>query len=39
MQFFFYEIVAGIVAICLCVDCYRKLRDGLAREENRALQF
>ena len=33
MQFFFYEIVAGIVAICLCVDCYRKLRDGLAERK------
>jgi hypothetical protein len=29
MQFFFYEIVARIVAIYLCVDCYRKLRHGL----------
>ncbi len=33
MQFFFYEIVAGIVAIYLCVDCYRKLRDGLAERK------
>ncbi len=30
MQFFLYEIVARIVAIYLCVDCYRKLRNGLA---------
>ncbi len=30
MQFFLYEIVARIVAIYLCVDCYRKLRHGLA---------
>ena len=30
MQFFLYEIVARIVAIYLCVDCYRKLRDGFA---------
>jgi hypothetical protein len=30
MQFFLYEIVARIVAIYLCVDCYRKLRAGFA---------
>ena len=29
MQFFFYEIVARIVAIYLCVDCYRRIRNGL----------
>jgi hypothetical protein len=33
MQFFLYEIVARIVAIYLCVDCYRKLRDGLAERK------
>ncbi len=30
MQFLLYEIVARIVAIYLCIDCYRKLRHGLA---------
>ena len=29
MQFFLYEIVARIVAIYLCVDCYRTLQSGL----------
>jgi hypothetical protein len=29
MQFFLYEIVARIVAIYLCFDCYHKLRLGL----------
>jgi hypothetical protein len=29
MQFFLYEIVARIVAIYLCVDCSRKLWNGL----------
>jgi hypothetical protein len=29
MQFFFYEIVARIVAIYLCLDCSRKLWYGL----------
>jgi hypothetical protein len=33
MQFFLYEIVARIVAIYLCVDCYRKLRLGLAERK------
>jgi hypothetical protein len=33
MQFFLYEIVARIVAIYLCVDCYRKLRHGLAERK------
>jgi hypothetical protein len=33
MQFFLYEIVARIVAIYLCVDCYRKLRDGFAERK------
>jgi hypothetical protein len=30
MQFFFYEIVARIVAIYLCVDCWRRITNGLA---------
>jgi hypothetical protein len=29
MQFFLYEVVARIVAVYLCVVCYRILRDGL----------
>jgi ABC-type proline/glycine betaine transport system permease subunit len=29
MQFFVYEIVARIVAIYFCVDCFRTLRSGL----------
>ena len=29
MQFFFYEVVARIVAIYLCVDCIRKVQSGL----------
>ena len=33
MQFFLYEIVARVVAIYLCVDCYRKLRKGLAERK------
>ena len=33
MQFFLYEFVARIVAIYLCVDCYRKLRDGFAERK------
>ena len=33
MQFFLYEIVARVVAIYLCVDCYRKLRDGFAERK------
>jgi hypothetical protein len=33
MQFFLYEIVARVVAIYLCVDCYRKLRHGLAERK------
>jgi hypothetical protein len=35
MQFFLYEIVARIVAIYLCVDCYRELRNGLAERKIR----
>ena len=30
MQFFFHEIVARVVALYLCVDCFRKLRHGFA---------
>ena len=33
MQFFFYEIVARIVAIYLCVDCGRKLWHGIAERK------
>jgi hypothetical protein len=33
MQFFSYEIVARIVAVYLCVGCYRKLRDGMAERK------
>jgi hypothetical protein len=33
MQFFFYEIVARIVAIYLCVDCSRKLWHGLVERK------
>ena len=33
MQFFFYEIVARIVAIYLCVDCYRRIRNGLVERK------
>jgi hypothetical protein len=33
MQFFFYEIVARIVAIYLCVDCSRKLPYGLVERK------
>jgi len=33
MQFFFYEIVARIVAIYLCVDCSRKLWYGLVERK------
>ena len=33
MQFFFYEIVARVVAIYLCIDCYRKIRNGLAERK------
>jgi hypothetical protein len=35
MQFFLYEIVARIVAIYLCVDCYRQLRNGLVERKIR----
>ncbi len=33
MQFFLHEVVARIVAIYLCVACYRKLRDGFAERK------
>ncbi|WP_074821432.1 MULTISPECIES: hypothetical protein [Bradyrhizobium] len=33
MQFLLYEIVARIVAIYLCADCYRRLRHGLAERK------
>jgi len=33
MRFFLYEIVARIVAIYLCLDCSRKLRNGLAERK------
>jgi len=33
MQFFFYEIVARIVAIYLCVDCSRKLWYGVVERK------
>jgi hypothetical protein len=33
MQFFLYEIVARIVAIYLCVDCYRRLQHGLVERK------
>ena len=35
MQFILYEIVARIVAIYLCVDCYRELRKGLVERKIR----
>lgn len=33
MEFFLYEIVARIVAIYLCVDCWRTIRNGLAERK------
>ena len=33
MEFFLYEIVARIVAIYLCVDCYRRIRNGLVERK------
>jgi hypothetical protein len=33
MQFFLYEIVARIVAMYLCVVCYRKLSNGLVERK------
>jgi hypothetical protein len=33
MEFFLYEIVARIVAAYLCVDCYRRIRNGLAERK------
>lgn len=36
MQFFLCEVVARIVAIYLCVDCGRMLRDGYTERKIRA---
>ncbi|MEY9136411.1 hypothetical protein ACVIWV_007028 [Bradyrhizobium diazoefficiens] len=36
MRFFLCEIVARIVAIYLCVDCSRMLRDGYTERQIRA---
>ncbi|QOZ72757.1 hypothetical protein SAMN05192541_101674 [Bradyrhizobium arachidis] len=36
MRFFLCEVVARIVAIYLCVDCGRMLRDGYTEREIRA---
>jgi hypothetical protein len=33
MQLFLYEIVARIVAIYLCIDCWRRIRNGLAERK------
>lgn len=33
MQFFLHEIFARVVAIYLCVDCYRVLRNALAERK------
>jgi len=33
MQLFLYEVVARIVAIYLCVDCWRRIRNGLAERK------
>jgi hypothetical protein len=33
MRFFLYEIVARVVAIYLCVDCIRRLRNGLVERK------
>jgi len=33
MEFFLYQIVARIVAIYLCVDCWRKIRNGLVERK------
>jgi hypothetical protein len=33
MQLFLHEIVARIVAIYLCVDCWQRLRNGLAERK------
>jgi hypothetical protein len=33
MRFFLYEVVARIVAIYLCVDCWRRVRLGLAERK------
>ncbi|HEV2158421.1 hypothetical protein [Bradyrhizobium sp.] len=36
MRFFLYEVVARLVAIYLCVDCGRMLRDGYTERKIRA---
>ncbi|MGY8704394.1 hypothetical protein RAD16_01455 [Bradyrhizobium sp. 18BD] len=36
MRFFLYEVVARIVAVYLCVDCGRMLRDGYTDRKIRA---
>ncbi|MGY8638765.1 hypothetical protein RAD15_40495 [Bradyrhizobium sp. 14AA] len=36
MRFFLCEIVARLVAVYLCVDCGRMLRDGYAERQIRA---
>jgi hypothetical protein len=33
MQLFLYEIVARIVAVYLCFDCWRRIRNGLAERK------
>jgi hypothetical protein len=33
MQTFLYEVVARIVAIYLCFDCYQRIRNGLAERK------
>jgi hypothetical protein len=33
MQLFLYEVVARIVAIYLCVDCRRRISNGLAERK------
>jgi hypothetical protein len=33
MRFFLYEIVARVVAVYLFVDCWRRLRNGLAERK------
>ncbi len=39
MQFFLYEIVARVVAIYLCVDCYRNLRNGLIERKIESFKY
>jgi hypothetical protein len=33
MQFLLYEVVARIVAVYLCVECYRELQNGLVERK------